>query len=154
MRMSMPKLSLVAGCMAALILATIPLRAAQCPQTDLVAYSMRELPNVDKVKLTRGVIGFFRAVSCGGSCAPANLWLGAGSAVYQIQLRLYFSAVDEKKQQRIITEIANSAIAAGPGEYDWRQIPYHSKLPLGACQVSVIALVTRVDFVVRINFPR
>jgi creatinine amidohydrolase len=38
MRMSIRKLTLVAGCMATLILATIPLCAAQCPQTDLVEF--------------------------------------------------------------------------------------------------------------------
>ena len=38
MRMSIRKLSLVAGGMAALILATIPLCAAQCPQNDLVEF--------------------------------------------------------------------------------------------------------------------
>lgn len=38
MRVSIRKLSLVAGGMAALILATIPLCAAQCPQNDLVEF--------------------------------------------------------------------------------------------------------------------
>jgi hypothetical protein len=80
---------------------------------DHSTYSPRELTNVDKVKLTHGIIGFFRPVSCGGSCAPANIWWERAGTLYQIQLRLS-SAVDEKKQQRIITEVANSAIAAGP----------------------------------------
>jgi hypothetical protein len=76
-------------------------------------YSPREIPNVRKVKLTHGIVGFFRGVSCGGSCAPANLWWAQGGTLYQIQLRLS-STVSEKEQQRIITAVAKSAIQAGP----------------------------------------
>src|SRR5204862_8131267 len=75
-------------------------------------YSPRALGNIREVKLTRGIVGFFRAVSCGGSCAPANLWWEQGASLYQIQLKLG-STLGEKKQQKIITEIANSAIQAG-----------------------------------------
>ena len=77
------------------------------------SYSPRELPNVQKVKLASGIVGFFRPVSCGGSCAPANLWWERGTVLYDIQLRLP-STLSEKKQQNIITEVANSAILAGP----------------------------------------
>ena len=76
-------------------------------------YSPRELPNVREVKLVGDVVGFFRPVSCGGSCAPANLWWKRGSAPYQIQLKLP-SALSEKKQLEIITAVADSAILAGP----------------------------------------
>lgn len=76
-------------------------------------YSPRELPNIREVKLTRGVAGYFRPVSCGGSCAPANLWWEQGGSVYQIQLKLG-STLGEKKQQKIITAVGNSAIQAGP----------------------------------------
>src|SRR5215471_10298006 len=76
-------------------------------------YSPQELPNARKVKLTRGIVGFFSPVSCGGSCAPANLWWEQGAALYQIQLQLP-STLREKKQQKIITEVANSAILGGP----------------------------------------
>jgi hypothetical protein len=76
-------------------------------------YSPRELGNVREVKLTRGIVGFFRPVSCGGSCAPANLWWEHGGPLYQIQLKLP-STLSEKKQQRVITAVANSAILAGP----------------------------------------
>jgi hypothetical protein len=77
------------------------------------AYSPRELGNVRKVKLTGGIVGFFRPVSCGGSCAPANLWWKQGASLYQIQLKLG-STLGEKKQQKVIMEVANSAIQAGP----------------------------------------
>ncbi|MFZ0321109.1 MAG: hypothetical protein WAL56_18420 [Candidatus Sulfotelmatobacter sp.] len=76
-------------------------------------YSPRELGNVREVKLASGVIGFFRPVNCGGSCAPANLWWEQGAVLYQIQLKLP-STLDEKDQQGIITAVANSAIVAGP----------------------------------------
>lgn len=46
-------------------------------------YSPRELGNVSEVKLADGIVGFFRPVSCGGSCAPANLWWEQGGALYQ-----------------------------------------------------------------------
>lgn len=76
-------------------------------------YSPRELPNVRKVELTGGIVGFFRPVSCGGSCAPTNLWWEQGATLYSIQLKLP-STLDEKKQLAIITSVANSAILAGP----------------------------------------
>jgi hypothetical protein len=76
-------------------------------------YSLREIGNVREVKLAGGKVGFFRSVSCGGSCAPANLWWEQGRTQYQVQLVLV-STLREKQQQRIITAVANSAILAGP----------------------------------------
>lgn len=76
-------------------------------------YSPRELQNVQKVNLADGIVGFFRPVSCGGSCAPANLWWEQGTVLYQIQLKLS-STLPEKNQQSIITKVADSAILAGP----------------------------------------
>ena len=76
-------------------------------------YSLRELGNIRQVQLTRGIIGFFRPVRCGGSCAPANLWWEQGSSLYTIQLEMN-STLGEKQQQKIITAVVNSAIQAGP----------------------------------------
>ena len=76
-------------------------------------YSLRELPNVREVKLATGITGFFRPVSCGGSCAGANLWWKQGAVRYQIQLKLP-STLPERKQQGTMTAVANSAILAGP----------------------------------------
>jgi hypothetical protein len=86
--------------------------AASFQGTNNPNYSPRELGNVREVRLASGVTGFFRPVSCGGSCAPANLWWKEGSVVYQIQLKLH-STLREKDQQGIITAVANSAIVAG-----------------------------------------
>lgn len=77
-----------------------------------VRYSPRDLPNVQEVKLAGGVTGFFRPVSCGGSCAPANICWEHGDTLYDIQLRLP-PALGKKKQQKIMTQVSNSAILAG-----------------------------------------
>jgi hypothetical protein len=76
-------------------------------------YEPRDLPNVREVKLSHGLVGFFRPVGCGGSCAPANLWWEEGRILYQIQL-VFPSTLHEDDQRREITTVANSAILAGP----------------------------------------
>jgi hypothetical protein len=68
---------------------------------------------VREVKLSRGLVGYFRSVSCGGSCAPANLWWEEDRALYQIQLKLS-PTLSESDQQKTITAVADSAILAGP----------------------------------------
>ena len=73
-------------------------------------YSPRELGNISEVKLAKGIRGYFMPISCGGSCAPANLWWEDGGILYQIQLSL----PSEKDQEKAITAVANSAIVAGP----------------------------------------
>ena len=87
--------------------------AASFMATTNPDYSPQELPNVRQVKLAGGITGFFREVSCGGSCAPANLWWEQGSVLYQIQLKLP-STLRDKKQLKTITAVADSAILAGP----------------------------------------
>lgn len=76
-------------------------------------YDPHGLPGIHEVKLADGIRGFFRPVSCGGSCAPANLWWGQAGVLYQIQLELP-SALGENDQERTITAVADSAIFAGP----------------------------------------
>jgi hypothetical protein len=75
--------------------------------------SPREFPDARKVTLVHGLRGYFRPVSCGGSCAPANLWWDDRGVVYSIQLKLS-SSVNEEKQQETTVAVANSAILAGP----------------------------------------
>lgn len=36
-------------------------------------YESQDFGNVRKVKLSNGLLGYFKSVSCGGSCAPANI---------------------------------------------------------------------------------
>lgn len=76
-------------------------------------FGPKELPNVNAVKLSRGLVGYFRPVSCGVSCAPANLWWEENRVLYQIQLKLS-STLSENIQRKEIIEAANSAIGAGP----------------------------------------
>jgi hypothetical protein len=76
-------------------------------------YHPRELPNVQTIKMAHDIVGFFRAVSCGGSCAPANLWWEQDGVLYQIQLKLS-PLLSEQKQEKTILTVANSSILAGP----------------------------------------
>lgn len=87
--------------------------AASFGATNNPDYSPQELGNFREVKLASGITAFFRPVSCGGSCAPANLWWKQGTVLYLIQLKLA-STLPGKNQRAIITEVANSAILAGP----------------------------------------
>lgn len=76
-------------------------------------YEPDDLGDATRVTLAHGLVGFFRPVSCGGSCAPANIWWKQGATLYQIQLRLP-SNLRALDQQRAMTAAANSAILAGP----------------------------------------
>jgi hypothetical protein len=76
-------------------------------------YEPQELGGTRKVKLSHGLHGYFSAVSCGGSCAPANIWWKDGRVLYQIQLK-FPSTLREGDQQKAITVAADSAILAGP----------------------------------------
>jgi hypothetical protein len=73
----------------------------------------RGLPGNHEVNLARGIRGFFSPVSCGGSCAPANLWWDQAGVLYQIQLKLP-STLGENDQEKTIVAVADSAILAGP----------------------------------------
>lgn len=75
-------------------------------------YDPQDLGNIRKVELSHGLLGYFRPVSCGGSCAPANIWWKDGRVLYQIQLG-FPSTLREGDQQKAITAAADSAILAG-----------------------------------------
>jgi hypothetical protein len=76
-------------------------------------FQPKDIGNVSEVKLSHGLVGYFRPVNCGGSCAPANLWWKENQVVYLIHLKLS-STEPESAQERAITRAANSAILAGP----------------------------------------
>ena len=69
------------------------------------------LPGTRRVALSGGRAGMFRPVSCGGSCAPANLWWEQNGVMYQIQMKLR-SDSNEEDQQKILIETANSTVTA------------------------------------------
>ena len=71
----------------------------------------RDLPDSVRVALSGGRTGIFRPVSCGGSCAPANLWWEQNGVMYQIQGQLG-PGMPERNQQSILVEMANSTVAA------------------------------------------
>ena len=75
-------------------------------------YDPRELSD-SEVKLARGMIGYFRPVSCGGSCAPANIWWQNHGTLYQVQIKLP-STLSEQAQKMAIKSVADSAIIGGP----------------------------------------
>lgn len=70
---------------------------------------VRGIPNTRPVVLANGTTAEFRPVSCGGSCAPANLWWEQGGVQYQIQISLR-STMSEPEQERIILEAANANV--------------------------------------------
>jgi uncharacterized protein YecT (DUF1311 family) len=70
----------------------------------------RDIPNSTRVTLSDGRTGIFRPVSCGGSCAPANLWWEQNGVMYCIQVKLS-PALPEKDQQTILVETANLIVA-------------------------------------------
>jgi hypothetical protein len=67
------------------------------------------LPNKRGVKLARGRIGEFRPASCGGSCAPANLWWVQDGIEYGVQIKLR-SDMPARDQEKILVEMANSTV--------------------------------------------
>lgn len=76
-------------------------------------YNPRHLKGIHEVKLARGIRGFFKPVSCRGSCSPANLWWEDNGILYQIQLKLP-SSFSQQKQQDVAVAVAGSAVLGGP----------------------------------------
>ena len=74
-------------------------------------FGPQDLPNTRRVALSGGRTGMFRPVSCGGSCAPANLWWVQKGVMYQIQMKLG-SGSRESDQEKILVETANSIVTA------------------------------------------
>lgn len=71
----------------------------------------QDLPNTRRVALSGGRTGMFRPVSCGGSCAPANIWWEQNGVMYQIQIKLRSDST-EKDQVKLLVEMANSTVSA------------------------------------------
>jgi hypothetical protein len=60
------------------------------------------------VHLNGGVSAWYRPISCGASCAPANLWWRRNGVLYQIQVK------DPVAPARtMMIALGNSALAAG-----------------------------------------
>ena len=74
-------------------------------------YASTRVFKIDRrpVTLANGITAHFSPVSCGGSCAPANLVWKQSGLMYIIQIKLD-SSMDEREQQRILVETANSMV--------------------------------------------
>lgn len=67
---------------------------------------------LESVKLTSGMTGRYKPLTCGASCsAPSIEWL-LGGVLYTIQLKLNYG--DDTKDRAALVALANSAIDAGP----------------------------------------
>jgi hypothetical protein len=76
-------------------------------------YSAADIGNTKQVALAKNTIGFFRPISCGGSCSPVNLWWEQSGLLYNIQA-VMSSDTSEDEQEKFIIPIADSAILGGP----------------------------------------
>lgn len=75
------------------------------------SHILKKIPNTQPAKIKNGIEAKFRPVSCGGSCAPANLWWEQAGAMYSIQIKLN-RKMSVNEQKRILVEIANSMTMA------------------------------------------
>jgi hypothetical protein len=75
------------------------------------SHILKKIPNTQPAKLNNGIKAKFRPVSCGGSCAPANLWWEQAGAMYSIQIKLN-RKMSVNEQKRILVEMANSMTLA------------------------------------------
>ena len=70
-----------------------------------------DVPHSHRIKLAGGRMAIFSVVSCGGSCAPANLWWEQNGVLYDIQIKLP-SSMPEEQQKKILVEAADASVAA------------------------------------------
>jgi len=71
--------------------------------------TFQSLPNTKLVHLGNGIDASFRPVSCGGSCAPANLWWHMSGHEYSVQLKLP-SQMSSNAQLSAMLVVANSMV--------------------------------------------
>ena len=65
-----------------------------------------------KVSLAEGITGYYKPLSCGGSCSPPMIQWVQSQVLYSIQAKLGVSG--RKKQRRAMRRAANSAIRSTP----------------------------------------
>jgi hypothetical protein len=61
-----------------------------------------------RVKLRGGLVGTYRSISCGGSCAPASIAFLRGGVRYEFQVK------GSPASRGAMVKLANLALAAGP----------------------------------------
>ena len=65
-----------------------------------------------EVELARGIIGYYKPLTCGGSCSPPMIQWMQGGILYSIQAKV--GVPGRKRQRRAMRRAANSAIRATP----------------------------------------
>lgn len=85
--------------------------ANACTLAWLSAQQGARHSNRVKVKLAGGRTGWYRALSCGGSCSPGSIEFTRGKVLFEIQARV---AQKGKSEKALLVAAANSALAAGP----------------------------------------
>ena len=63
-----------------------------------------------KARLTGGRTGYWKGITCGASCSPAEIQWNEGMVMYTIATK----AVTKNKEKATLVKLANSAIKAGP----------------------------------------
>jgi hypothetical protein len=69
-----------------------------------------EKPSGKRVKLSGGTKGYWRDISCGASCSPAEIEFVKGGVLYSIATK----ETTQKTVKATLVKLANSAIDAGP----------------------------------------
>ena len=64
-----------------------------------------------RVRLARGITGYFRALSCGGSCSPPYIEFRSRGILYRYQARV--EASENAAQRAVLKRMADEAIRAG-----------------------------------------
>ncbi len=85
--------------------------ANACTLAWLSAQQGARHSNRIKVKLAGGRTGWYRALSCGGSCSPGSIEFSRGGVLFEIQARV---AQKGKSEKALLVAAANSALASGP----------------------------------------
>ena len=85
--------------------------ANACTLAWISAQTGAKHSNPKKVRLTGGRTGWYRPLSCGGSCSPGSVEFTRGKVLYEIQARV---AEKGKTAKSLLISAANSALAAGP----------------------------------------
>jgi hypothetical protein len=79
------------------------------------------LPAEVNARLPNGTPAAFRPISCGGSCAPANLWWRVGKFVYQVQLKLRSNSTRDAQLEALLGMADSMQEVQGvPSNNRWR----------------------------------
>jgi len=84
-------------------------RATVCAIASFRAKRGAKPTNDVKVKLKRGLTGYFQPLKCGASCAAPSIEWVRGGVLYTVEGKFG----TKKTEKRVLTRLANSAIGKG-----------------------------------------